>query len=451
MANIRQYIGARYVIKIYENSTDPSSAEWEQGNFEPLVMVTWQNGSYLSKKDVPASVGNPADNPTYWVQTGFYNGQIAALQAQIDAVNAAINTINNTTIPNVNANIDAVAASDIFNDEHYIMTLGDSYFDDTDKTIPNVIADYFGKTLGTNMFDFSGGGLGFIAPQVGYLHSNWLPNHVLNALTDDQKAKIKTIILGYGANDCRDGSLSTWSDFIQSVNDVASDLATNFPNAKVYCAFTCTGWYYSQAIRMLFETLYQNRSITVGWIFLGNVGNACRMGTNAQLVDSDGIHPTTGGRSYMAKAIINSLMNGQILNNWRYAPSVATSIVASCANDMVHFDFVERKTYTQATNIVFDTTGITANGNNPILTITDAGLSINGQSDYLLMIADTKIMIQTSAGYNYCDCIVRVYGNGVITFSPVSLVNNAYETITPLSNGGITVSPWSAQVSIGRC
>lgn len=86
MANIRQYIGARYVIKIYENSTDPSSAEWEQANFEPLVMVTWQNGSYLSKKDVPASVGNPANNPTYWVQTGFYNGQIASLQAQIDAI-----------------------------------------------------------------------------------------------------------------------------------------------------------------------------------------------------------------------------------------------------------------------------------------------------------------------------------------------------------------------------
>lgn len=92
---VRQYIGARYVTKIYENSLDPSSAEWESGvNYEPLTMVTYNNGSYLSKKDVPANVGNPAANPAFWVQTGFYNGQIASLQSQIDAINADIDAIN---------------------------------------------------------------------------------------------------------------------------------------------------------------------------------------------------------------------------------------------------------------------------------------------------------------------------------------------------------------------
>lgn len=86
---VRQYIGARYVIKIYENSQNPASAEWEANvNYEPIVMVTFNNGSYLSKKDVPATVGNPADNPAYWVQTGFYNGQIAYLQTQIDGLKA---------------------------------------------------------------------------------------------------------------------------------------------------------------------------------------------------------------------------------------------------------------------------------------------------------------------------------------------------------------------------
>ena len=119
MANIRQYIGARYVIKIYENSTDPSSAEWEQGNFEPLIMVTWQNGSYLSKKEVPATVGNPASNPDYWVQTGFYNGQIAALQQQID-------TLNNTVIPSINNNINSLSALAIKKPKNIIM-IGDSW------------------------------------------------------------------------------------------------------------------------------------------------------------------------------------------------------------------------------------------------------------------------------------------------------------------------------------
>lgn len=87
-----QYIGARYVVKIYENSTDPSSAEWQANvNYEPLVLVTYNMGSYLSKKNVPASIGNPAENPAYWVQTGFYNGQIAELQHLVDELNTSIN------------------------------------------------------------------------------------------------------------------------------------------------------------------------------------------------------------------------------------------------------------------------------------------------------------------------------------------------------------------------
>ena len=86
--SVRQYIGARYVTKIYENTLDPSSAEWQAGvTYEPLTLVTYLNGSYLSKKTVPGAVGDPASNPAYWAQTGFYNGQISSLQAQIDEIN----------------------------------------------------------------------------------------------------------------------------------------------------------------------------------------------------------------------------------------------------------------------------------------------------------------------------------------------------------------------------
>ena len=103
MANIRQYIGARYTIKIYENSQDAGSAEWEANtSYEPLVMVTYNNSSYLSKKDVPATIGNPAQNPLYWIVTGAYNGQIAALQAQINA-------IENNELPTITAQIQSLS------------------------------------------------------------------------------------------------------------------------------------------------------------------------------------------------------------------------------------------------------------------------------------------------------------------------------------------------------
>lgn len=94
----RQYIGARYVIKIYENSQTAGSAEWEANtSYEPLTMVTYQNSSYLSKKAVPASVGNPASNTGYWALTGAYNGQIASLQSQINTLNSDVQTLTNKT------------------------------------------------------------------------------------------------------------------------------------------------------------------------------------------------------------------------------------------------------------------------------------------------------------------------------------------------------------------
>lgn len=88
----RQYIGARYVIKVYENSQNANSAEWEANTYyEPLTMVTYNNSSYLSKKDVPVTVGNPAQNPSYWVITGAYNGQIATLQSQVQQLTNEVN------------------------------------------------------------------------------------------------------------------------------------------------------------------------------------------------------------------------------------------------------------------------------------------------------------------------------------------------------------------------
>ena len=89
---VRQYIGARYVAKIYVNSLDPSSADWESGvAYEPLTMVTYNSSSYISRKAVTTSIGNPADNPEYWAVTGLYNGQIAQLQNDVNAIEAALN------------------------------------------------------------------------------------------------------------------------------------------------------------------------------------------------------------------------------------------------------------------------------------------------------------------------------------------------------------------------
>ena len=68
---VKQYVGARYVPKF------ASPVEWAADtSYEALTIVTFNNASYTSKVPVPPTVGNPANNPQYWVLTGNYNAQV---------------------------------------------------------------------------------------------------------------------------------------------------------------------------------------------------------------------------------------------------------------------------------------------------------------------------------------------------------------------------------------
>lgn len=82
---VRQYIGARYVPKFFDNPGGGS--EWLAGvEYEPLTIVTYLYGSYTSKKIVPASIGNPAENGDYWAATGNYNSQMEAYRQEVVAL-----------------------------------------------------------------------------------------------------------------------------------------------------------------------------------------------------------------------------------------------------------------------------------------------------------------------------------------------------------------------------
>ena len=138
---VRQYIGARYTVKIYENSLDPSSAEWESGrSWEPLILVTYNNSSYMSKKEVSALIGNPAANPEYWVCTGYYNGQIITLQNQVATLNTIVASLNDPFYIMVSTgdttDRSAELTSALATKKAILFSEGDFYFDST-VTIPD--------------------------------------------------------------------------------------------------------------------------------------------------------------------------------------------------------------------------------------------------------------------------------------------------------------------------
>ena len=87
----RQYIGARYVPLFFENPRGGN--DWLSGyQYDALTIVTYLNQSYTSKKVVPATVGNPKDNPEYWVMTANYNAQVEQYRKDTEKAIGDVNT-----------------------------------------------------------------------------------------------------------------------------------------------------------------------------------------------------------------------------------------------------------------------------------------------------------------------------------------------------------------------
>lgn len=92
---VRQYVGARYVPKFSD------SVEWQHGtSYEALTIVTYNSSSYTSKIPVPATVGDPADNPEFWALTGNYNAQVELYRKETEDAIATANEAKNTANTN---------------------------------------------------------------------------------------------------------------------------------------------------------------------------------------------------------------------------------------------------------------------------------------------------------------------------------------------------------------
>ena len=197
--SVRQYIGARYVTKVYENSLDPSSAEWEANvNYEPLTLVTYNDGSYLSKKEVPANIGNPAANPVYWAQTGFYNGQISYLQSEIDTINGVISNYD-ADIEQLKRRTRSLKGNLIFNDIHNVGLLNGSCYVGNHQ-----IVSYYRKVSNNTgilkCFDFTNYSTVWEYPIKGY-HGNTVtynPNtnmlYICGCIDEDNSNLINVIV-----------------------------------------------------------------------------------------------------------------------------------------------------------------------------------------------------------------------------------------------------------------
>lgn len=101
---VRQYVGARYVPKFYKNSQGNGNNWEEKTPYEALTVVTYNSNSYTSKIPVPENIGNPANNPNYWVLTGNYNAQVEEYRKDVESIKGDLTTLNILIPDNFNGN-----------------------------------------------------------------------------------------------------------------------------------------------------------------------------------------------------------------------------------------------------------------------------------------------------------------------------------------------------------
>lgn len=315
MSTVRQYIGARYVTKIYENSLDPSSAEWEASvNYEPLTMVTYNNGSYLSKKDVPGSVGNPADNPSYWVQTGFYNGQIASLQDQIDdmkdgtvsgSLQNQINDMNDGSVEGslqdqINDLSDEVTH---LSDRKYIF-IGDSYQYGTGNNGTSwldYLAGYMGWSENVDYYHDENGGYGFTPSGATFLS---LLQGLENSISD--KDSITDIIVTGGLNEW-----GTYTALPTAIAAFCTYAKATYPNAKISVGYLGNLKYHAERKFLLRLVLdYYMNSMTWGAdAYIAGCENLCH---DYSYYANDDWHPDEYGHKEIARGIMNYINGSSI-------------------------------------------------------------------------------------------------------------------------------------------
>ena len=87
----RQYIGARYVPKLFEGVG--GSTDWAGSSipYEALTIVTYMNNTYTSKKAVP--VGVEITDTSYWAITGAYNAQVEEYRQEVEALKEELSNV----------------------------------------------------------------------------------------------------------------------------------------------------------------------------------------------------------------------------------------------------------------------------------------------------------------------------------------------------------------------
>lgn len=291
-----QYIGARYVPLFYTNPNDGSNA-WLAGvAYDPLTIVTDLNQSYTSKIPVPATVGRPSENPTYWVMTGAYNAQVADCVERVGVLETTVGN-HTTEIGQLDGRVDTIEDTLSLEANKRYIIVSDSYGQVRDNITPwTQLMQSMVGAANDDYYIVADGAMGFNRPGHSNMNAEALLRSVESTITDHNT--ITDIVIAMGANDTL-----ALTGLDAAINSCISYLKSEYPNAKI-------------AIGFIGNESAKNGGTWINYVTATKAyQNACGVNNVAYIrggeyimhdtenVQSDGVHPNANGASALARFI----------------------------------------------------------------------------------------------------------------------------------------------------
>lgn len=324
----KQYIGARYVPKFYQNSD--GNAEWRSGvAYEPLTIVTYNNNSYTSKKAVPATIGNPSISPNYWVATGVFNAQVAQLTTQVNLVEAQLDQVQdniNDLTPVVNSNTTRITKAENrlnFNDAEQLIFIADSYGlsrgSGTNPFIDRMATAFPSKTVFT---DAAGGrSLGQRSGYDTYLDGL---QTVMNGGNVNTGKSTNIYLVGLINDSLASVALDDVINAIRTLYNYVNSTFSGYVNVffvPVGCYMASIDTQRSRENYYATERLYM---YTNGRVVFQWVENAAFLLLRKDWLNDDGLHPSYNGQEAIYRMMIE-LVKGFEINIHHQLPIVDTN------------------------------------------------------------------------------------------------------------------------------
>lgn len=304
-----EYIGARYTPAFYNgNLTSAWAANTE---YEPLTMVNYLGIWFISKKNVPANIGQPNINAEYWALFSATTSDLTALLRDVtDAVNNAADSVDDAAavVASTKQAVVDFKTKGVFTGK--ILVIGDSYAegwspDGVYRSFAYLMGDYTGNAVTV----YAQGGCGFGATNSDRNFST-MATQAVNEISD--KDAYSLVLFAGGYNDRG----HTQEAIQNGVNSAYATIRAAFTNARIAVAFIA----YSHTPDYMPYTAYKNtmkfwkracfgkniQLVTDGWKALYNED------TPAAYMASDGRHPNGNGHIAIASFLISALNGGNV-------------------------------------------------------------------------------------------------------------------------------------------